>query len=194
MRIAVRRDIRDDPRMTRPANTRKPSSKARRKKRRATLTLASNGLGPTIIGAQTDGVEAQALTLAQARGLAYAGFVPSRTRNPGDSFLATPTTHPSQALKWNARFADASVLITPSGPLFGRALLARLWCERYRKPWLHLHPGNLDSAAVRQWLKTRPIKSLHIAGARAHQADGLESVLDLLFACLDPASTRLAPR
>jgi|GEM_PF-2513159 len=183
--MAVRGDFRDDPGMSRTPSTRKPSSKARRKKRRATLTLASNGAGPTIIGAQTDGVEARALQLAQARGLAHAGFVPSRTRNPGESFLATPTTHPSQALKWNARFADASVLITPAGPLFGRALLARQWCERYRKPWLHLHPGNLDSAAVRLWLRTRPLKSLHIAGARAHQDDGLDGVLDLLFDCLE---------
>ena len=107
---------------TRP---RKPSSKSRRKKRRVSLTLGSNGRAPTLVTARSDGVEAMALEQAGRLGLATAGFVPSGTRNPGDSFLATPTRHPSQALKWNVRAADVSVLITPDAQLYGRALLAQ---------------------------------------------------------------------
>lgn len=157
--------------MSKPDRTRRPSSKARRKKRRATLALASNGQTPTLVCAQTDGVEAQALGIARGLGLANAGFVPSGTRNPGETFLATPTRHPSQALKWNVRASDVSVLITPDAVLFGRALLARQWCERYRKPWLHVHGGDCDVEQIRVWMRTRNPKSIHVTGARAHQAE-----------------------
>lgn len=173
---------------TRP---RKPSSKSRRKKRRATLVLGSNGAAPTLVMAQTDGVERSVLDGAIAAGLAHAGFVPSGTRNPGDSYQATPTRHPAQALKWNVRGSDATVMLTPDAQLFGRALLAKAWAERYRKPWLHLYPDSFDREQLRQWLRTRPLKSLHITGARAHQAERLEGLLAELLAEL--AATAKAP-
>ncbi|MGE4071544.1 MAG: putative molybdenum carrier protein [Lysobacterales bacterium] len=166
---------------TRP---RKPSSKSRRKKRRVSLTLGSNGRAPTLVSARCDGVETMAIEHASRLGLATAGFVPSGTRNPGDSFLATPTRHPSQALKWNVRAADVSVLITPDAQLYGRALLAQRWCGRYRKPWLHLHPAAFDLEQVRTWLRTRKLKSIHITGALEHQAQGLGALVDGLMAML----------
>ena len=170
--------------MSKPDRARKPSSKARRKKRRATLALASNGNTPTLVCAQSDGVEAMALRIAREGGLAHAGFVPSGTRNPGETFLATPTRHPSQALKWNVRGSDVSVLITPDAVLFGRALLARQWCERYRKPWLHLHGGDCDAEQIRLWMRTRTPKSIHVTGARAHQAEHLAPAVAALLHAL----------
>lgn len=170
--------------MTATVRTRKPSSKARRKKRRAALVLGSNGASPTLVTAQTDGVEARIHAQALKLGLAQAGFVPSGTRNPGETFQATPTRHPSQALKWNVRAADATILITPDATLFGRAQLARDWCGRYHKRWLHLHPGNFDADAIRIWLRTKPPKALHITGARAHQAAGLDALVEALAGVL----------
>lgn len=170
--------------MSKPERSRKPSSKARRKKRRVTLTLASNGQRPTLVCAQTDGVEAMALVAARQAGLAHAGFVPSGTRNPGGTFLATPTRHPSQALKWNVHASDVSVLITPDAVLFGRALLARQWCERYRKPWLHVYPGACDVESIRVWMRTRTPKSIHVTGARAYQSERLAAAVDTLVRAL----------
>jgi hypothetical protein len=175
-------------RMSKVERTRKPSAKGRRKKRRVKLALAANGSVPTLVCAQAGGVETLALGLARAAGLAYAGFVPSGTRNPGESFLATPTRHPSQALKWNVHASDVSVLVTPDAALFGRALLARRWCERYRKPWLHLHAGFCDPDYIRVWLRTRAPKSIHVTGALAHQAERLGSVIDALLGVIsEPA-------
>jgi hypothetical protein len=164
--------------------TRKPSSKARRKKRRVVLTLGTDGQAPTIVCARTDGVESWAHAGAGGVGLARAGFVPSGTRNPGEAFLATPTQHPSQALKWNVRGSDATILITAEACIFGRARLARSWCGRYRKPWLHLHPGSFDPDQVRLWLRTRPLKSVHITGARAHQGVELQALVEALMSLL----------
>lgn len=170
--------------MSKAERSRKPSSRARRKKRRVKLALAGNGSAPTLVCAQADGVEALALALARASALAHAGFVPSGTRNPGDTFLATPTRHPSQALKWNVHASDVSVLVTPDATLYGRALLARAWCARYRKPWLHLHAGCCDADAIRAWLRTRAPKSVHVTGARAHQADRLAACVEALLRVL----------
>jgi hypothetical protein len=167
--------------MSKVERTRKPSSKARRKKRRVKLTLAGNGSAPTLVCAQSDGVESMALGLGRAAGLAHSGFVPSGTRNPGETFLATPTRHPSQALKWNVHASDVSVLVTPDAALFGRALLARQWCERYGKPWLHLHSGSCDPETIRIWLRTRAPKSIHVTGARAHQAERLTVAIEMLM-------------
>lgn len=164
--------------------TRKPSSKARRKKRRVNLALGSNGRAPTLVCARAGGVESMAIEHATHRGLATAGFVPSGTRNPGDSFLATPTRHPSQALKWNTRAADVTVLITPDACLFGRALLAQRWAGRYRKPWLHLYPAIFDPEQVRSWLRTRRLKSIHLTGALEHQAQSLDALIEALMALM----------
>ncbi len=179
--------------MSRSERSRKPSSKARRKKRRVRLAIASNGKAPTLVNAQGDGVESMTLALARKTGLAHAGFVPSGTRNPGDTFLATPTRHPSQALKWNVHASDVSVLVTPDAVLFGRALLARQWCERYRKPWLHLHAGFCDPEYIRVWLRTRAPKSIHVTGARAHQAERLGASVEVLMNVMTEANRRAAP-
>ncbi len=170
--------------MSKAERNRKPSSKARRKKRRVKLAMAGNGSAPTLVCAQTDGVESMALGLGRAAGLAHSGFVPSGTRNPGETFLATPTRHPSQALKWNVHASDVSVLVTPDAALFGRALLARQWCERYRKPWLHLYTGSCDPDTIRVWLRTRAPKSIHVTGARAHQAERLSGPMEILVRVL----------
>jgi hypothetical protein len=176
--------------MSKVERSRKPSSKARRKKRRVKLALAGNGSAPTLVCAQTDGVESMALGLGRAAGLAHSGFVPSGTRNPGETFLATPTRHPSQALKWNVHASDVSVLVTPDAVLFGRALLARQWCERYRKPWLHLHAGCCDAQFIRDWLRTRAPKSIHVTGARAHQAERLGVSVETLIGVIAETAAR----
>ena len=149
--------------------------------------MAANGHAPTLVTAQTPGVEALALAAARALGLAHAGFVPSGTRNPGDTFEATPTRHPSQPLKWNVRFAEATVVVTPDATLFGRARLAVEWCRRYRRPWLHLYPGSHDAAQLTEWLRTRPLKSLHLTGALAHQAERLEALVESFVQALASA-------
>jgi hypothetical protein len=177
-------------RMSKIERTRKPSSKGRRKKRRVKLGMASNGRAPTLVCAQADGVEGTALDLARQAGLAHAGFVPSGTRNPGETFLATPTRHPSQALKWNVHASDVSVLVTPDAVLFGRALLAQQWCERYRKPWLHVHAGCCDPEYIRIWLRTRAPKSIHVTGARAHQAERLREVVAVLMGVIAEAKAQ----
>ncbi len=169
--------------MSRPDRPKKPTRK-QRKRRRATLKLAANGLAPTLVTAQTPGVEAFALAAARALGLAHAGFVPSGTKNPGETFEATPTRHPSQPLKWNVRFADATVVITPDATLYGRARLALEWCRRYRKPWLHLFPGSHDATQVAEWLRTRPLKSLHLTGALVHQAERLGPLVEAFVQAL----------
>jgi hypothetical protein len=178
--------------MSRPDRPKKPTRK-QRKRRRATLKLAANGHAPTLVTAQLPGVETTALAAARTIGLAHAGFVPSGTKNPGETYEATPTRHPSQPLKWNVRFADATVVITPDAVLYGRARLAVEWCRRYRKPWLHLFPGSHDGARLAEWLRTRPLKSLHLTGALEHQAEGLGDLVEaFVHACAQPRG-RLEP-
>ncbi|MBL8245597.1 MAG: hypothetical protein JNL89_15470 [Rhodanobacteraceae bacterium] len=178
--------------MSRPDRPKKPTRK-QRKRRRATLKLAANGLAPTLVTAQLAGVEATALAAARALGLAHAGFVPSGTKNPGDTYEATPTRHPSQPLKWNVRFAEATVVITPDAVLHGRARLAVEWCRRYRKPWLHLFPGSHDGAQLAEWLRTRPLKSLHLTGALAHQAERLGDLVEAFVHAFASARGRPEP-
>lgn len=158
--------------------TRRPSSKARRKLKRAPLIIPAGSPRPVLIAATASGVESWVRAASAEHALACVGYYCAATTVVGPGLVATPTAHPAQALKWNVRAADATLLIAPDGPLFGRARLAIDWCARYRKRWLVLTPASFDAQTLIGWLRTQPPHTLHISGPLAHQAGNLQALVE----------------
>jgi hypothetical protein len=168
-------------------NPRRPSSKARRKNKRAALVIPA-GPRPVLVASTASGIESWAREQAVGRGLACVGYFCAATTLGGPGLVATPTPHPAQALKWNTRAADATLLLAPNGPAFGRARAAIAWCARYRKRWLLLTPASFDAAQLRVWLRTRPPGTLQISGPLAHQAAGLAPLLAQVLDVIDESA------
>lgn len=156
--------------MTRAAG-RRPSAKARRKLKRPQLSVPAGAARPLLIGASASGVEACVRAHAAASGLSVIGYYRPASIIAAPGLVATTTGHPAQALKWNTRAADATLLLAPDGPVYGRARAAQAWCRRYRKRWLLLTPGSFDAEVLQRWLRTQPPERLQITGPLAHQAD-----------------------
>lgn len=168
--------------MTRAAG-RRPSSKARRKQKRPALVAPAGARQPVLIGAGASGVEAQVRERAPTHALAVVGYYCPASIVGAPGLVPTPTGHPAQALKWNTRAADATLLLAPDERLYGRARAAQDWCQRYRKRWLLLTPQSFDADRLRGWLRTLPPKRLQITGPLAHQAD-LSALLAQVLAVL----------
>ncbi len=157
------------------ARARKP-----KKKKRPPLPIASK---PSLIVANGDGVEALAMRAALACDWPVLGYVP---RGHSGSALrpGTLSDHPLQAVKWNARAADLTIVVTASAALHGRAQWATRWAQRYRKPTLHWWPGNADTSRLHVWLTTYRWRSVHITGAAAHQLGRAADLIELLIASI----------
>lgn len=170
--------------MTRAAS-RRPSVKARRKLKRPQLSVPAGTASPVLIGANASGVEACVRERAAAFGLGVIGYYCPASIVGERGLVATTSGHPSQALKWNTRAADATLLLLPDGPVYGRARAAQAWCRRYRKRWLLLTPASFDADALQRWLRTQPPERLQITGPLAHQAD-LSALVDRVLKSLNP--------
>ena len=161
---------------TRPARKRK-------KARRAPLVIDRSLPRPALVCALADGVEAIAHAHATASGHAYAGYVPlAQALRVGN--IATTTQYAPQAIKWNVRASDATLILTADANLFGRARHAQLWSARYRKPWLHLWPAVFDTARFQQWLHTHSVSVLHLTGPASYQAPALGGFVEQIMNAL----------
>ncbi len=146
----------------------------RKKAKRAALVIDRSLPAPALVCARAEGVEEFAARCAVGGGHACVGYVPS-TQKAVAGNLPTTTEYPLQALKWNVRASEASLIITADSQPFGRARAAREYAERWSKPWLQVWPADFDAARLRQWLRTHAIRVLHVTGPASYQAPAIES-------------------
>ena len=157
------------------------TSRKRKKAKRAPLKIDPRRAPPALVCAIADGVEQYAHAHALGSGHAFAGYVPA-TLSPAAGTVPTTTSYPLQALKWNVRASEASLIITADAVLFGRALAAREYAQRWSKPWLQVWPADFDAARLRRWLQTHAIRVLHVTGPASYQAPTIESFVDTVMA------------
>jgi hypothetical protein len=131
-----------------------------------------------ISGGQT-GVDRAALDAAAAVGLAVGGWCP-RGRRAEDGVIdsaypltETPESGYAQRTEWNARDADATLVLT-WGPLEGGTALTVRFLEAAEKPFLlvALDEGP-DPERVRNWLREERVAVLNVAGPRGSKAPGI---------------------
>lgn len=144
-----------------------------------------------ISGGQT-GVDRAVLDVAVERGIAYGGWCPKGgwaedfLKPPGllakyPQLRESPLADPAQRTEWNARDADASMILVDAGGVgvsAGTALAQEL-AHRYRKPLLVV---NLSQTDARQhatlWLRVQQARhgadlKLAIGGPRESEAPGI---------------------
>jgi hypothetical protein len=145
-----------------------------------------------VSGGQT-GADRAALDLAIDKGFEYGGFVPARRLDEDGEIPAicqglveTASSSTKERTRLNIQSSDATLLITHGKPRGGSRLTFDLAIE-LNKPLLHI---DMDAEAVadaalrtRQWLESRSIRTLNIAGPRASEDPEIyAAVMELLTA------------
>jgi hypothetical protein len=82
----------------------------------------------------------------------------------------TPSPGRCQALEWNVRDSDATVLFTISRGLFGHDAQAVDIARQHRKPFLHLPAHgvfdlNLTAEKLQHFLEENAVRTLHVTGS-----------------------------
>jgi Circularly permutated YpsA SLOG family len=158
-----------------------------------------------VISGGQSGVDRAALDVAIARGIDYAGWCPQG--GWAEDFLAppgllarypklreTPLVDPAQRTEWNARDADACLIVLDAGGIevSRGTTLARELAHRYRRPLFLADlaaPDVLKDAAL--WLRVQEARrgadlKLAIGGPRESEAPGIyaraEHFIDMLLA------------
>jgi hypothetical protein len=134
-------------------------------------------------GGQT-GVDRAALDAAMAHGIPYAGWIPRHRRAEDGrvparytALVETPDDAYETRTAWNARDADATLVIT-IGDLSGGSLLTVEIAGRLGRPHLVIDLDAQDPeravAAVHAWLAAlpQPVR-LNVAGPRAGNTPGI---------------------
>lgn len=161
----------------------RPAGKKRAPKR-PPLNLKPAAGEFAVLNSARDGFEALLLAAVRAQGLAAGGYVPKGGPPPAIGLLPSSSEYPDQALKWNVRGSDASLLLRPRCGLTRRLQLSIDWCRRYRKPWLLLDEDAIDSPQLQTWLRTLPLRTLHVTGPLAHQCTQAKALATQLGAAL----------
>lgn len=140
-----------------------------------------------ISGGQT-GVDRAALDFAIAHGLEHGGWCP-KGRLAEDGIIParyglreTDSKDPAQRTERNVLEADATLIITREGELFGGTLFTHRCAERYNKPLLIIHEGGdlaESSAKLRSFVQTHRV--LNVAGPRESEAPGLAAFVTKLL-------------
>jgi len=140
-----------------------------------------------VSGGQT-GVDRAGLDVAIRHGIPHGGWCP-RERLAEDG--AVPARYDlRETASWDyAERTEKNVidsdgtLILNAGKLNGGTLLTREFAKEHGRPWLvvDLEDG-LDTDAVREWLRSRGIRVLNIAGPRESKRPG---IYELASAALD---------
>ena len=90
-----------------------------------------------------------------------------------------------QRTRANVQDSDATLIVSIEAELSGGSLETAKFCDRFGKPWLHVHPGMDWLASISSWLTHTSIKTLNVAGPRASREAGVASltreVLDELW-------------
>ena len=133
-----------------------------------------------VSGGQT-GVDRAALDVALERGLPCGGWCP-RGRLAEDGVIPSRypltealTTSYSNRTELNVRDSDATLIVV-HGPLRGGTALTKRQAEKLGRPVLVVDPlvaGTIELAA--EWIVTRRVKTLNIAGPRASSGRGVHS-------------------
>jgi hypothetical protein len=134
-----------------------------------------------VSGGQT-GADRGGLDAAIGLGLEHGGWCPRGRRAedgaiPSRYALAeTGSSDYAERTERNVIDSDATVLITRGMPTGGSALTARL-CARHHRPLCHLDLAacsERDAATrLREWLASRSVAVLNVAGSRESSAPGL---------------------
>jgi hypothetical protein len=144
-------------------------------------------------GGQT-GADRAALDFAIARGIPHGGWCPkSRVAEDGPipnryQLIETPEADYAQRTEWNVRDADGTVIFSIAETLKGGSLQTARFATHHQKPCLHLSRLTAGAAAAKtleEFLQTRSIKVLNIAGPRQSEepeiASFVTSILQELF-------------
>jgi hypothetical protein len=155
-----------------------------------------------VSGGQT-GADRAALDWALAHRVPCGGWCPRGRRaedgrlHPRYPLTETPSCDYSQRTDWNVRDSDATVIFTLSGRLSGGSLVTRERALRWRRPWLHLHPGVDAPALLRAFLDAHRPRVLNVAGPRASKEPRVgvfvRSVLDQAAAPFAASRPGVAP-
>ena len=131
-----------------------------------------------ISGGQT-GVDRAALDAALTVGIPIGGWCPKNRRaedgpiDPAYPLTETPESGYAQRTEWNAREADATLVLT-WGPLEGGTALTVRFLERAGKPFRLVPLDEApDARAVGAWLREERVKVLNVAGPRGSKAPGI---------------------
>ena len=131
-----------------------------------------------ISGGQT-GVDRAALDVAIALGIPHGGWCPAgRLAEDGripHHYQVEETESPDYHVRTerNVRDADGTLVVCAGAPTGGTALTCRL-ARAHAKPLLVWNvDGDLDAAAVRQWLRDHAISTLNVAGPRESTMPGI---------------------
>jgi hypothetical protein len=144
-----------------------------------------------ISGGQT-GADRGALEAAIELGIQHGGHCPSGRRAEDgripDRYRLVETESADYAVRTerNVLGADGTLLVTRGAPTGGSALTAAL-ARKHNRPLLHLdlRAGGDPAAALREWLATREIRCLNVAGPRESSCPGIaQDVRTLLVAVL----------
>jgi hypothetical protein len=144
-----------------------------------------------ISGGQT-GADRGALEAAIELGIQHGGHCPAGRRAEDgripDRYRLVETESADYAVRTerNVLGADGTLLVTRGAPTGGSALTAAL-ARKHNRPLLHvdLAAGGDGAAAFREWLASREIRCLNVAGPRESSCPGIaQDVRDLLVAAL----------
>lgn len=135
-----------------------------------------------ISGGQT-GADRGGLLAARRLGLGLGGWCPRGRRAEDGAVPAewplreTPSPDYAQRTEWNVRDADATVVLTV-GPATGGSRLTVELAARLGRPLLHLDLQALSdgeaATALREWLVSRRVVTLNVAGSRESQVPGIQ--------------------
>jgi len=134
--------------------------------------------GRVVSGGQT-GVDRAALDVALELGIPCGGWCPRNRRAedgeipPWYPMQETPSRDYRVRTRWNVRDSDATLVLTRGEARGGTLLTVRLAVALGRP--LRVVDLTLDPepGAVREWLETRRIQVLNVAGPRASEHPGL---------------------
>lgn len=143
------------------------------------LAAATHAVVSRVVSGGQTGADRAALDWAIARGIAHGGWCP-RGRRAEDGRIAgryalreTPSRDYEQRTRWNVRDSDGTLIVSRAAVLSGGSAYTARCAERLEQPWLHVHPGADDAAAIRAFLERYRIRTLNVAGPRASTDPGI---------------------
>lgn len=160
------------------------------------MTLQISGKDPgalalkgfRIVSGGQMGADRAALDWAIAHGIPHGGWCP-RGRRAEDgriperyTLLETPSRDYEQRTRWNVRDSDGTLIVSRAAELTGGSAYTARCAERLAQPWLHVHPGADDPAAIRAFLERHRIRTLNVAGPRTSSDPG---IYDCVFGVLE---------
>ena len=160
---------------------------------------ARTSLVKIVSGGQT-GVDRAALDVAMRLGIPCGGWCP-RGRRAEDGRIPsryplaeTPDSRYPQRTEWNVRDSDATLVLHAGKPRGGTALTMRL-AGRHATPVLRLDlDRSPDPAALAEWVASRGIRVLNVAGPRESECPGIgERAARFLEAALGAPAGRDRP-